>query len=40
LIKLAAGLTVLALAFLVYFLMRNDRKNNPRVTWKEVRHVS
>lgn len=39
-IKLAAGVTALALFALVYFLMRNDKNKKARVTWKEVRHVS
>lgn len=32
-LKLAAGATMVGLFFLIYFLMRNDKK------WKEVRHV-
>ena len=39
-LKLAAGLTVIALAALVFFLMRNDKKKKRRTaTWNEVHHV-
>jgi protein SCO1/2 len=38
-IKLAGGATLLGLAALIYFLMRNDKNKRSRVAWKEVRHV-
>jgi protein SCO1 len=39
-LKLAAGVTVIALAALVFFLMRNDKDKKRRATaWNEVRHV-
>ena len=38
LLKVAGILTLLTLAGLIYFLMRNDRNKTPNVTWKEVRH--
>jgi hypothetical protein len=38
-LKIAGCLTVLLLAGLIFVLMRNDRKQTPRVTWKERQHV-
>jgi protein SCO1/2 len=38
-LKLGGALTIVGLAGLIYFLMRNDKKKRPRVTWREVRHV-
>jgi protein SCO1/2 len=40
-LKLAAGATLLGLAVLLYFLMRQDKnKKHSHPNWKEVRHVS
>ena len=38
-LKVAGLLTVLAIAALVYYLMRNDKKPGTGLTWKEVKHV-
>ena len=38
-LKIAAGLTVVLLAGLLYLLMRNDKKQKTRLAWKEVQHV-
>jgi len=38
-LKIAAGLTVLLLAGLIYLLMRKDTKQKARLQWKEVQHV-
>lgn len=38
-LKIAGGLTVTLLAGLIYLLMRNDRRKNGRMAWKEVRHA-
>ncbi len=38
-LKIAAGLTVLVLAGLLYLLMRNDKKQKTHRPWKEVQHV-
>jgi len=38
-LKVAGCLTVVLLAGLVFVLMRNDRKQNARVAWKERQHV-
>jgi protein SCO1/2 len=38
-LKLAGAATLLALAVLIYFLMRNDKNKAARVSWKEARHV-
>lgn len=38
-LKLVAGATVVALALLIYFLMRTDKKKRKSGAWKEVRHV-
>ena len=39
LLKIAGGLTVLILAGLLFFLMRSEKRQKTRMTWKEVRHV-
>lgn len=38
-LKVAGILTVLAIAALVYYLMRNDKRQGTGMTWKEVKHV-
>jgi protein SCO1 len=38
-LKLAGVATLLALAGLIYYLMRNDKNKPRRASWKEVRHV-
>jgi protein SCO1 len=38
-LKIAAAFTLLALAGLIYLLMRSDKKQRTRGTWKEVRHA-
>lgn len=38
-LKIVAGFTVLCLAALLYFLMRKEKPEKPRVAWKEARHV-
>jgi protein SCO1/2 len=38
-LKVAGCLTVLAIAALVYYLMRNDKRQGTGLTWKEVKHV-
>jgi protein SCO1/2 len=38
-LKIAAGLTVICLAALVFFLVRKDNTRKPRMAWKEARHV-
>jgi protein SCO1/2 len=38
-LKVAGSLTVLGIAALVYYLMRNDKKQGTGLTWKEVKHV-
>jgi protein SCO1 len=38
-LKVAGCLTVLLLAGLIFVLMRHDRKQTPRVAWKERQHV-
>lgn len=39
-LKIAGSLTVLLLAGLIYLLMRNDKKKNADLAWKENRHAS
>jgi protein SCO1 len=38
-LKVAGLFTVLGIAALVYYLMRNDKKQGTGLTWKEVKHV-
>jgi protein SCO1/2 len=38
-LKIAGLITVLVLGGLIYLLMRNDKKQQTRTEWKEVRHV-
>jgi protein SCO1/2 len=38
-LKLAAGITILLLAGLIYLLMRKDKTHNPGRRWKEAEHV-
>lgn len=38
-LKIAAGLTVLGLAALLYLLMRNDKKPKGQTSWREAHHV-
>jgi protein SCO1/2 len=38
-LKVAGLLTVLGIASLVYYLMRNDKRQGAKLTWKEVKHV-
>jgi len=38
-LKIAAGLTVVLLAGLIYLLMRGEKKQKMSRAWKEVRHV-
>ena len=38
-LKVAGLLTVLGIAALVYYLMRNDKRQGTGVTWKQVKHV-
>lgn len=38
-LKIAAGLTAICLAALVFLLMRKDKQKQPRMKWEEVRHV-
>ncbi len=38
-LKVAGCLTVLAIAALVYYLMRNDKEPGTNLTWKQVKHV-
>ncbi|MBV9760050.1 MAG: SCO family protein [Acidobacteriaceae bacterium] len=38
-LKLAAGVTVLCLGVLIFFLMRKDRSDKTRMAWKEARHA-
>jgi protein SCO1/2 len=38
-LKIAGAITVLLLGGLVYLLMRNDKKQQTRTNWKEVRHA-
>lgn len=38
-LKLAAGITVVMLAGLIYLLMRKDKKLKPNADWKEAQHV-
>jgi len=39
LLKIAGGLTVILLAGLVYFLIRDDKRKRTRIAWKEAHHV-
>lgn len=38
-LKIAAGLTLVMLGGLLYFLMRDEKTRKPRGVWKEVHHV-
>jgi protein SCO1/2 len=38
-LKIAAGITLLGLAGLLYLLMRNDKKHKRQTAWNEVQHV-
>ncbi len=38
-LKLAGAVTVVLLAGLIFYLMRDDKKKKEPVTWKEARHV-
>jgi protein SCO1 len=38
-LKVAGLFTILGIAVLVYYLMRNDKKQGTGLTWKEVKHV-
>ena len=38
-LKLGGAATLLGLVGLIYFLMRNEKRKHPRVTWKEAPHV-
>jgi protein SCO1/2 len=38
-LKLAGGVTVALLALLIYFLMRNEKKQKTGVVWKEAHHA-